>query len=258
MQIIVSVAQMNIRLGNPQANTAKADAWIREAAAAGSSLIIFPELWTSGYDLSHGNSHVPENRLISAHLKELARQHHIIIAGSMLTQRGDKLFNSLSVITPEKTFLPYDKIHLFRLMQETRYLSPGNKSRCIKLPWGKTGLTICYDLRFPELFRQYADRQVKLIILPAEWPRVRIDQWETLLKARAIENQCFVAAANCVGETGGELFGGRSAIIGPDGKVIAAAGEHETLLIAELDFDQVDALRKTFPVLKDRRPDIFG
>jgi predicted amidohydrolase len=258
MQIIVSIAQMNIRLGNPQANAAKAEAWIREAAAAGSSLIILPELWTTGYDLSHGKSHIPENRLISARLQELARQHHIIVAGSMLTQRGDKLFNSLSVITPEKTFLPYDKIHLFHLMQETRYLSPGQKTKCVKLPWGRTGLAICYDLRFPELFRQYAAQQAKLIILPAEWPRVRIDQWETLLKSRAIENQCFVAAANCVGETGSELFGGRSAVIGPDGKVIAAAGERETLFSTELDFDQVDTLRKTFPVLKDRRLDIFG
>jgi len=210
MQIIISIAQMNIRFGNLPANAAKAESMIREAAAARNSLVVLPELWTSGYDLSHGKSYILENRKISVHLQELALKHHVIVAGSMLTQRGGKLFNSLSVITPKKIFPAYDKIHLFRLMQETRYLSPGDKTKCIKLPWGKTGLAICYDLRFPELFRQYAAQQVKLILLSAEWPRVRTDQWETLIKARAIENQCFVIAANCVGETGNEVFGGRS------------------------------------------------
>ena len=152
----------------------------------------------------------------------------------------------------------YRKIHLFRLFDEHKWLGEGETPVALELPWGTTGLAICYDLRFPELFRRYAVADgAKLIILCAEWPAVRVEHWRSLLIARAIENQCFVAATNACGETGGTLFGGHSMIIDPWGAVIAEAGENEGLVTAAFDLADVDAARQAIPVFEDRRPDAY-
>lgn len=129
----------------------------------------------------------------------------------------------------------------------------------IHAPWGETGLAICYDLRFPEMFRRYALDGVQTMIISAEWPLQRIEHWQTLLRARAIENQCFVIAANCVGQCGGENFGGRSAVISPWGEVLVEGqSDQPELLTVTFDTGQVDEVRRRIPVLIDRRPDLYG
>jgi predicted amidohydrolase len=125
------------------------------------------------------------------------------------------------------------------------------------LPWGPTGVAICYDLRFPELFRRYAVEGAKMVIIPAEWPIERAEHWTTLLKARAIENQMYIVAVNNVGESGGTTFAGQSMIVDPWGKVVVAGGEEPGLFTAEVDFDRVNAIREKIPVFEDRRPDLY-
>jgi predicted amidohydrolase len=151
----------------------------------------------------------------------------------------------------------YRKLHLFRLMNEDQWLQPGSAPLALDLPWGNTGIAICYDLRFPELFRRYAVDGAKLIVLSAEWPLERIEHWRALLRARAIENQCYIVACNSAGETGETVFGGHSMIVDPWGKVVIEGGEAPMLLTAEIELDLVDEVRKRIPVFDDRRTDIY-
>jgi predicted amidohydrolase len=144
-------------------------------------------------------------------------------------------------------------------MDEDKWLQPGTQLICTDFQWGKAGLAVCYDLRFPEMFRKYALKGTRLVFIPAEWPAARVSHWSTLLRARAIENQMFVVGVNCVGKIGNETFGGSSTIISPWGETIAEANnQDEQLITAEIDLDQVDEFRMKIPVFEDRRPDIYG
>ena len=151
----------------------------------------------------------------------------------------------------------YSKLHLFRLMAEEKFLTAGEGPTIVETPWGKMGLAICYDLRFPELFRWYALNGVSAVIIPAEWPHPRLMHWRTLLRARAIENQMFIIACNRVGSKGNDRFFGHSAIVDPWGETIIEGGESEMLLTATVDLASVEAVRKKIPVFADRRPDVY-
>ena len=126
-----------------------------------------------------------------------------------------------------------------------------------ELPWGCAGLAICYDLRFPELFRRYALEGARLMILPAAWPHPRRMHWRTLLRSRAIENQCFVAACNRVGTADDVSFFGSSAVIDPWGETLIEGGETEALLTVRIDLDTVEATRAKIPIFADRRPELY-
>ena len=120
----------------------------------------------------------------------------------------------------------YRKMHLFGLFDEDQYLAPGQSPLVLDLPWGTTGLAICYDLRFPEIFRRYAIKEnAKMVIISAEWPLARLAHWRALLIARAIENQCFIVACNAAGEAGDTVMAGHSMIIDPWGQIVVEAGE---------------------------------
>ncbi len=257
----VSLAQMQIALGKPKQNFEQAADWTVEAARRGSHLILLPELWSSGYDLSAWRSYPSINEKIQERLQKLAREQHIWIGGSLLALSGDLGRNRFLLIPPEPNaqVIAYDKLHLFRLMDEQLWLDPGEHLQTVQVGPVKAGMAICYDLRFPELFRRYALDGVQLGLIPAEWPARRRDHWATLLRARAIENQMFVAATNAVGLTGGEDYGGCSAVISPWGEtLIEGTQDRAELLTVEIDADEVQRVRQHIPILTDRRPDIYG
>jgi predicted amidohydrolase len=233
--------------------------WIEEAARRGSHLVMFPELWSTGYALAQGKELASTlGAGLFADLGALAQQQKISITGSILEKRGLEVANSAAFFAPNgRTLGVYRKIHLFRLMDEDRYLQPGESALALDLPWGRTGIAICYDLRFPELFRRYAVEGAKVILVPAEWPMARVEHWRLLLQARAIENQCYVIACNAVGTTGDTLFGGHSMIVDPWGKIIVEAGENPMLVTAEIELETVDEVRKKIPVFDDRRPELY-
>ena len=255
----LALAQMQIISGNLPGNLKKAKEMIAAAAAQNADLVLLPELWSSGYDLVRSAEHAEATKQITKSISSFASEHHIWIGGSLLEAQNGQIFNTFSFIDPQgKRHAAYNKIHLFSLMDEDRWLSAGDTPTITQLPFGKTGLAICYDLRFPELFRYYARADARLILLAAEWPLIREEHWRALLRARAIENQLFIAAVNAVGESAGTVMGGQSMIIDPWGNIIAKASpDEEHLLIAELDFDLVDQVRKAIPALTDRRPDIY-
>ena len=151
----------------------------------------------------------------------------------------------------------YRKIHLFGVMDEDQYLAAGHHLTTAETPWGLTSLAICYDLRFPELFRSYALQGAQLVLLPAEWPHPRLVHWQTLLRARAIENQLYMIAVNRVGSDGKHDYFGRSAIIGPWGDTIIEGGEQELLMTATIETEAVATIREKIPVFKDRRPELY-
>jgi predicted amidohydrolase len=259
MRISVSLGQINVRFGDPEANFQQARDDAREAKRRGSALLLFPELFLSGYDLSNRERYAaPSGEGAFAQLSVLAREHGIALGGTVLERRKDTYQNTFALFDAGGNYLAlYRKTHLFSPMEERRFLTAGDAFTLAQTPWGATGLAICYDLRFPEMMRRYALLGAQLILLPAQWPRKRIDHWQTLLRSRAIENQVFVAGCNCAGESGRETFGGRSAIIDPWGRVVAEGGDTPELLTAEIDLDLVKTVRRDFPVLGDRREDLY-
>ncbi len=258
-KLTISLAQMNVALGDVNKNYTNVEKLIIEAARRGSQLVVLPELWSTGYALE--NAKDLANVLNSGtfnQLAALATQYKISIVGSILEKRGLEVANSAAFFAPNGRMMGvYRKIHLFRLMDEDKWLQPGSAPLSMDLPWGNTGIAICYDLRFPELFRHYAVEGAKVVIIPAEWPIQRVEHWRALLVARAIENQCYMVACNAVGETGETFFGGHSMIVDPWGKIIIEGGESPMLLTAQVEMDTVEEVRSKIPVFEDRRPDLY-
>ncbi len=258
--LTVSLAQMNVKAGNPRANWEKAKEWVAEAARRGSDLIVMPELWDIGYALERAKEVAsPLAGGLFAEVTALSRTANIHIVGSMLEKRGIGVYNSAAVFSPRSGVLGvYRKIHLFGLMNEPQFLSPGEAPLTLDLPWGRTSIAICYDLRFPELMRRYAVDGSKVLLLPAQWPHPRLHHWRTLVQARAIEDQMFVIACNCVGEANGTVFFGHSMIVDPWGELICELGEVETMFTVQINTDVVNDIRDKMPVLEDRRPNLYG
>lgn len=256
----VSLAQMSFQLGQPEANFKRAAGWIAEAAERGSDLVLLPELWASGYDLENWQRYATAlDDGLFARLAGLARDHKIAIGSSLLEREADQSYNTFVLFGADGARLGvYRKIHRFRLLDEEKWLGAGNELALIEAPWGSTGLSICYDLRFPEMFRLYGLNGARLVLLVAEWPRTRIEHWRILLQARAIENQTFLAAVNKVGESKGAKLGGHSAVVDPWGKRLVEGDTTEALLTAEIDFREVEKARRFLPVFDDRRPDVYG
>lgn len=260
-KLTISLAQMNIVAGDVDKNTRTMTRMVADASRRKSTLIVLPELWSTGYDLKNARQQASElNSGIFQHMSTAATKANSAIVGSVLEKRGLEVSNSAAFFNPSGQMLGvYRKVHLFRLFDEDQYLQQGMSLLTLDLPWGPTGFAICYDLRFPEIFRKYAiENHCRMIIIPAEWPIQRIEHWRALLIARAIENQCYIVACNTAGESGGVTYGGHSMIIDPWGKIVIEAGETPQLVTAEIELDAVDEARKKIPVFEDLRFDIYG
>jgi predicted amidohydrolase len=257
--LTISLFQMDIRFGDLDANRQAAEAMIAEAARRGSQLVLLPELWGSGYDLRRAAQlAAPLHEGLFAWTAAQARSRQIAIAGSLLERQGERCYNTLALYDASGTLLAaYRKAHLFGMMGEPAYLRAGDALVTAAAAWGRTGLSICYDLRFPEVYRRAALDEATLMLVPAEFPQARIAHWSLLLRARAVENLLFVAGCNRCGSDPGEAYGGRSAVIDPWGNALAEAGADETLLTIEIDLNESIRARRRLPVLDDRRSDLY-
>jgi predicted amidohydrolase len=252
---------MDIVRGDEAANLAVVSEMTAEASRRGSKLVVFPELWSTGYDLKRAASYATavDDGIFNS-VAELAREYAIDIVGSQLSLLGDGKFGNTAVYFDHTgdNLGTYHKIHLFGDMFEDKYLTGGSGLVIVQTSWGKVGLAICYDLRFPEPFRAYALAGVQAVILVAQWPWPRLAHWRTLLRARAIENQMFIIACNRVGQTRSADFFGHSTILDPCGEAILEAGEQVDLLTATIDLAQLPAIRSRMPVFDDRRPNAYS
>ncbi|KAB8142409.1 carbon-nitrogen family hydrolase [Chloroflexia bacterium SDU3-3] len=258
--LTVGLAQMDIVLGEPEQNTMALQALAADARGQQVDLLVLPELWSTGYMLERADSLACElGGGASAAMAEAARTYGLAIVGSVLARQARGVANTAVFYEPDGSLrCSYSKLHLFGLMQEDQFLVPGDAAPVLDTRWGKAGLAICYDLRFPELFRSYAVRGAGLVVMPSEWPYPRLGHWRTLVQARAIENQCFMVACNRVGHDRASHFCGHSMVVDPWGEVLVEAGDEPGLFVAQLDLDVVAAVRSRMSVLSDRRPDVYG
>ena len=256
--VLVAAVQFNISLGDVPSNCNKVSAALRKLADKGVQLAVLPEMWSTGYDYRHLAELATQTPAILDGLRQQTANFGLAVVGSLPEWTDGKLYNTAYVIDTGEIIGSYRKLHLFSAMGEDRHLSAGNQSLVVDTSVGRIGVAICYDLRFPELFRKLALAGAEIICVPAEWPKPRGEHWQTLLRARAIENQLFVVAANCCRMQGKLDFCGLSRIISPLGTILAAAAEEDTELIANCDFSEMVTYREQIDILHDRRADVYG
>lgn len=261
----VALIQINVLSGDPEANLARVVPMLAEAADKGADLAVLPEMWTTGFCWDRLSDLAAQQGPVLDRLVEQAREHRLWINGSIAlpVEGHDRPANTSVLIAPTgEVVAQYRKVHLFTLFQEQRHVTPGRERITRDTPCGKAGLAVCYDLRFPELFRAYALDGVILQLLPSAWPHPRLEHWRTLIRARAIENQMFVIAVNQIGSEGFRdgtqaTYCGHSAVIDPWGHTLVEADEAEGVYLAQVDPEQATRLREKMTVLGDRRPQAY-
>lgn len=230
-----------------------------DAAAAGASLICFPEQFVTGWSpkIPPGSGESLDGPLTVAFAR-IAQDNGIAVAGSIVEAGEGHLPKNTTVVLDEggELLAAYAKIHLFSPEGEDRYYTAGDRIATFTVDGMMFGIAVCYDLRFPELFRIYAVAGVECMLVPAAWPCSRLSHWETLLPARALENRCYVAGINTAGRPGAPCCGG-SLAADPDGAVIGRCGAGEEALTVEVDPAAVHDARSALPSLSDRRSDLY-
>lgn len=225
-------------------------------AVTGRDLIVLPEMFTTGFAMEAAGQSLAEDVLI-AWLRDKAQQTDALMAGSAAISSKQETVNRFFLVEPQGTVHFYDKRHLFRMADEHHHYQPGNRRAIVEWRGWRILPLVCYDLRFPVWSRNLNDYDLALYV--ANWPAPRSLHWQTLLAARAIENQAYVAGCNRVGTDGnGQHYRGDSRVINPQGEVIATAEAHQaTRIDAELSLSALKEYRETFPAWQDADPFIL-
>jgi omega-amidase len=256
-EVRAAAVQFNIRLGDIDANVAHVRGALERLADRGCRLAVLPEMWSCGFDYKNLASLAQRTPELVEEMGRLSAKYGMVLVGSLPEPDGEKVCNTAYLLDRGSLAGKYRKIHLFSLMNEDRSFTGGDSWLVADTSVGRVGVFICYDLRFPELARRLAVEGAEIIVVPGEWPKPREEHWRTLLKARAIENQLFVVAANCCGVIGKLDFFGSSLIIGPKGEFLAEGGYENGELTATLDFAEMESWRQQITCFPDRRPDYY-
>ncbi|ATW24360.1 hypothetical protein DCMF_05785 [Candidatus Formimonas warabiya] len=259
VSVVVKVAliQFNIVSGDLDHNLTTVTEQIEIAAQGHADLILLPELWNCGYDLLH-LPHLAQGLqgpTVST-IRELAKKYKLFIFAGSIAEKKDGVYYNTTVAIDQKGSIvgKYRKIHLFSLgFEEDKFFSGGEDWGLVETPWGLAGMIICYDLRFPELMRNLALRGARFIVVPAQWPESKVDQWITFCKARALENQVYLFGTNCTGTDLEIPYPGKSLIVSPWGDVIKEGTSNQEVVLADIDMDEVDKAREALPALFERR-----
>jgi predicted amidohydrolase len=259
MMTKIALAQIAGGRGSPAGMLDTAGRMVEEAAAAGASLICFPEQFVTGWSpkVPPGSGEDRDGPLTAA-FRLMAQNNGIAVAGSILEGGEGGLPRNTTVVLGAggELLAAYAKVHLFSPDGENRTYTAGDRIATFTVDQTTFGLAVCYDLRFPELFRIYALAGVECMLVPAAWPCCRLRHWETLLPARALENRYYVAGVNTAGGPDGTYCGG-SLAADPDGTVIARGGSGDEVLVTEIDPAAVREARARLPSLSDRRSDLY-
>lgn len=252
----VCVSQSDTAWEAPAENMKRCRELICEAARNGADLIVFPEMCLTGFTMK-GELADTTGETVSF-FGECSEKYGIACVFGYSRAEGGKLYNRLAAADKNGALLAeYSKLHPFSYSGEGDVYSAGDEVVSADICGIKTGLTICYDLRFPELYQRLS-RECGCIIVSANWPEQRRAHWNTLLHARAIENQCYIIGCNRCKEGGGLLYSGDSAVYAPDGELLCAAPPYERALIyADVSAEEVKSVQRGFPLKKDRRNDIY-
>jgi omega-amidase len=243
----ISLVQTDLYWENPVANLAMLEEKI-SGMSGQADLIVLPEMFNTGFstDLTE-----PMNFTTHKWMKQMAAQTGATLAGSVGISENNQSFNRLMWVDPSGNLDFYDKKHLFKYGGENKTFSPGNKKIVRNIKGFNICPLICYDLRFP-VWSRNINRQFDVLIYVASWPDARIEAWKTLLKARAIENQCYVVGVNRIGEDGNGLrYNGQSALIDFQGKVLHAFDDQEGIATIEIEKAALEEFRNRFPFYED-------
>ena len=251
----VSAVQFDIAWEDKAANFSRVRALLADARPARGSLIVLPEMFATGFSMNLAITRQSGAREDEAFLAALAREHRAFVIGGVVSPGAGEMGRNESVaFSPSGELLArYVKIHPFSLGGEAQGHEAGREVVTFACGGFTVAPFVCYDLRFPEIFRAAAHRGANLFTVIALWPVKRQHHWLTLLQARAIENQAYVVGVNRVGSEPQFTYAGRSVVVDPHGIVIADAGEQERVMHAVLDVETVESWRRDFPALRDAR-----
>lgn len=214
-------------------------------------LLVLPELFTSGFNYDNNELIAEQNQWALDYLSRISQQNELIILGSLMESRLGERYNTQYLWLPGQKGRPfYRKTHLFFQFDENRRFRSGDRGYMVEQDGLLFGGAVCYDLRFPPLFQGYTQAGASGVVLSAQWPRKRVDHWQTLVRARGIENQLWLVACNAVSHS----MGGHSLIVDWRGEILAEAGDAEGLITATINLQEQETWRNDFPVQGDVRP----
>ena len=261
----IAIAQYSVERADPARNFQQIAEFVKNGSAAGADCLLLPEMCTTGFDWSFNRDLLSRAHEQTEQVASLSRENRIAIGGSFLerTESGNAantlhFFNSDGVLEAK-----YRKLHLFKLFREEQHVEAGVEVVTADTQLGRLGCSVCFDLRFPELFRSNMLAGATIQYLPAAFPHPRLAHWQTLIRARAIENQCYFIAVNQCGyeSHGGDVgitqYFGHSTVVDPWGEVVVEAGEDAGLFFADIDLSLVAKSRERMPALRDRRGDLY-
>ena len=258
-ELRVAAVQHDIAWNDRAANFEHIAPMISGAAASGAGLVLLPETFSTGFGFGDPNFLTePEGGPSSQFLADQARLHGVWVGGSCPEVGADapdgdqRPSNCFVLAGPDGTQHRYRKIHPFSFAGEERHVRAGAELVTVNIEGFRVSMFVCYDLRFADEFWQLA-ADTDLFLVPANWPEARRQHWQTLLRARAIENQAYVVGVNRVGSGGGLDYSGDSQIIDPQGELLATGSRTETVLLADLSTEHVAGTRDRFRFLPDRR-----
>ena len=218
--------------------------------AAPANLYVLPETFTTGFSIKKEVAETMDGPTV-VWMQQMAHENDAAIMGSLIIEEDGNTYNRMVLVTPDKKIQTYDKLHLFNYGEEGKCFTPGKTSVIFEYLGWKIKPIICYDLRFPVAIRNVENYD--LLICVANWPKTRVDAWDTLLKARAIENQCYVLGVNRIGRDGNGLeYPGHSNGYDPLGKTLGKFNNVQTSFNYKLDKSEIYSIRENFPFLKDR------
>lgn len=253
----IALTQMDVAWENPAANEQTIRRLVARAEADGADMVVFPEFSFSGFTKRPREfCDAPRRERELEFLLELSRAYTPAIVAGRIAPACGLPRNNLTIVRGGKELLSYDKIHSYSYGGETAVYSRGERVAVSEIGGVEWGAFICYDLRFPEIF-QVAARKAEAIVVIGNWPLERIGNWFTLLRARALETQCYIVGVNRVGEGGGIVYGPSSVVFGPEGDRLTPETDAE-VFCCQIDPVRVNAVREEFPLRRDRREELYG
>lgn len=225
---------------------------ILSARNSKTDVLIFPEMTLTGFTMNASNFAESLSGETYSFYSKLSVDYNSHILAGIIEDKGGIFYNTLLHINKKGELTSiYRKIHPFSYSTEDKHYAKGKETIITRIENWNTGLSICYDLRFPELYRQYGKARAELIVVIANWPVTRIEHWRTLLKARAIENQCYVAGVNRIGNDPGLKYNGYSSIYDPMGNEMITLSNDESIIISDILIEKVKETREKLPFLDD-------
>lgn len=248
----VHLLQFNIAWEDPAANRLAIEQQLNKLIVKG-HVVVLPEMFSTGFSMQpEQHAEAPDGPTVQW-MKQQAQTRACILCGSIMIKENNAYYNRFVWMQPNGEAHTYNKRHLFGMAGEDKVYTAGTKRLVVQVNGWRIAVAICYDLRFPVWLRQQRDAEYDVLLVTANWPERRADAWNTLLKARAIENQCYVLGINRCGEDGNGLaYHGDTQIISPDGRILAHADRHNHVVSHHLSAPLLHETRQSLPFLRDK------